>query len=235
VRARHGRVKMHHGISVLIPVYNGARYLSECIQSVCDQTLPATEIIIIDDGSEDDTPKVATEWGSRVRYQRMAHRGVSGARNHGLRLAEADVVAFIDSDDVWLPEKLQRQIAALSRANEPAMVFGYVQQFVSSDLTSEEAAQLKINTAPLPGLFPSTLLMRKSDCDRVGPFDESLQTGEFIEWCARASDEGIKTITVPEIVCRRRLHRNNSGRGGAVHGGYVRMLKKVLDRRRGQE
>jgi glycosyltransferase involved in cell wall biosynthesis len=224
---------MRHGISVLIPVYNGARYLSECIQSVCDQTLPATEIIIIDDGSEDDTPKVAAEWGSRVRYQRVAHRGVSSARNHGLRLAETDVIAFIDSDDVWLPEKLQLQMAARSGANEPAMVFGYVQQFVSSDLTPEEAAELKINTAPVPGLFPSTLLMRKSDCDRVGLFDESIQTGEFIEWCSRASDMGIKTITVPETVCRRRLHRNNSGRrGAAMHGGYVRMLKKVLDRRR---
>ena len=59
---------MRRGISVVIPVYNGARYLSECIESVCDQTLPATEIIVVDDGSEDDTPKVADGWGDRIRF-----------------------------------------------------------------------------------------------------------------------------------------------------------------------
>ena len=179
---------MRDGISVLIPVHNGAQYLSECIQSVCEQTLPADEIIVIDDGSEDDTPKVAAEWGSRIRYQRVAHGGLSYARNHGLRLAETAFIAFIDSDDIWLPGKLELQMAALSRETEPAMVFGYVQQFVSSDLKPEEAAQLKYQAAPLPGLFSSTLLMRKCDCECAGPFDKSIQTGEFIEWCSRARE-----------------------------------------------
>jgi hypothetical protein len=75
--------------------------------------------------------------------------------------------------------------------------------------------------------------MRKSDCQRAGPFDESIQTGEFIEWCSRAKDAGIRPVLIPEIVCLRRLHRSNLGRGGAaLHGNYARMLKRVLDRRR---
>ena len=225
---------MRPGISVVIPVYNGARYLSECIESVCGQTTPVAEIIVVDDGSEDETPKVAAGWGDRVRYQRIAHGGPGRARNHGVRFVETDVLAFIDSDDVWLPGKLELQMAALSREDDPAMVFGHVQQFVSNDLTPEEALALKFNPAPLPGPVPSTLVIRKSDFDRVGPFDEKLATGEFIEWSSRASDLGIKTLLVPDVVCRRRLHRNNMGRGGAaVHGaGYLRMLKQVLDRRR---
>lgn len=225
---------MRRGISVVIPVYNGARYLSECIESVRNQTLPVTEIIVVDDGSEDDTPKVAAGWSDRIRYERISHGGAARARNHGIRLVATDVVAFIDSDDIWLHSKLDLQMAALSRENDPAMVFGHVQQFVSSDLTPEEAAGFKFNPAPLPGLAPSTLLIRKPDLDRVGPFDESLATGEFIEWSSRASDLGIKAVLVPDVVCRRRLHRNNMGRGGAaVHGaGYLRMLKQVLDRRR---
>jgi glycosyltransferase involved in cell wall biosynthesis len=225
---------MRPGISVVIPVYNGARYLSECIESVCGQTLPATEIIVVDDGSEDDTPKVAAGLGDRIRYQRISHGGPGCARNHGAQLAATDVLAFIDSDDIWLPHKLDLQMAALSHADGPAMVFGHVQEFVSSDLTPEEAARLKFNPAPLPGPAPSTFLIRKSDFDRVGPFDEKLATGEFIEWSSRAIDLGIKTLLVPDLVCRRRLHRNNMGRGGAaIHGaGYLRMLKQVLDRRR---
>jgi glycosyltransferase involved in cell wall biosynthesis len=225
---------MRRGISVVIPVYNGARYLSECIDSVCGQTLPATEIIVVDDGSEDDTPKVVADWTDRVRYERISHGGPARARNYGVRMAATDVLAFIDSDDIWLSRKLELQVAALSREEDPAMVFGQVQQFVSSDLTPEEAAGLKFNPAPLPGPMPSTLVIHKSDFDRVGPFDESLSTGEFIEWSSRASDLGIKTLLVPDVICRRRLHRDNMGRGGAaIHGaGYLRMLKQVLDRRR---
>jgi glycosyltransferase involved in cell wall biosynthesis len=225
---------MPRGISVVIPVYNGARYLSECIESVCTQTLPATEIIVVDDGSEDETPTVAAGWSDRVRYQRTSHGGPARARNHGVRLVANDVLAFIDSDDIWLPSKLELQMAALAREGDPAMVFGHVEQFISSDLTPEEAAGFKFNPAPLAGPVPSTLVIRKSDFDRVGPFDESLATGEFIEWGSRASDLGIKTLLIPDVVCRRRLHRNNMGRGGAAtHGaGYLRMLKQVLDRRR---
>jgi glycosyltransferase involved in cell wall biosynthesis len=162
--------------------------------------------------------------------------GTAYARNNGLRIAERDFIAFIDSDDVWLPRKLELQMITLSRETEAAMVFGYVQEFVSSDLTPKEAAELRYRTTPLSGICASTLLMRKYDCERAGPFDESIQTGEFIEWCSRARDVGIKQILVPEVVSRRRLHRSNIGRGGAaVHRGYARMLKKVLDRRRGQE
>jgi glycosyltransferase involved in cell wall biosynthesis len=225
---------MGSGITVVIPVYNGARYLSECIESVCSQSLPATEIIVIDDGSEDDTAKVVADWSDRVRYQRISHGGPMRARNYGVQLVTTDILAFLDSDDIWLSSKLELQMAALSREDGPAMVFGHVQQFVSDDLTPEEAARLKFSPAPLPGPLPSTLLIRKSDFDRVGPFDESLATGEFIEWSSRARDLGIKTLLVPGVVCRRRLHRNNLGRGGAaIHGsGYLRMLKQVLNRRR---
>ena len=145
---------MHPGISVVIPVYNGARYLSECIESVCGQTTPATEIIVVDDGSEDDTPKVAAGWSDRVRYQRISHGGPGRARNHGVRLVETDVLAFIDSDDIWLSGKLELQMAALSREDDPTMVFGHVQQFVSSDLTPEEALALKFNPAPLQDRCP---------------------------------------------------------------------------------
>jgi glycosyltransferase involved in cell wall biosynthesis len=227
---------MSDGISVLIPVYNGARYLSECIESVLAQTLPADEIIVVDDGSEDGTPEVAAVWGKRVRYCRVTHGGLPYARNRGLEFAKGEIVAFVDCDDLWLPRKLELQMAALEREAQPALFFGYIKQFISSDLEPEEAAQLRVAAETLPGIAGSTLLMRKSICDQAGKFDETIETGEFIEWCSRAQDAGIKVVTVPEIVCLRRLHRSNLGRGGpALHRNYLRMLKKVLDRRRGLE
>jgi glycosyltransferase involved in cell wall biosynthesis len=226
---------MRDGITVIIPVYNGAKYLSECIQSVAGQTRPAAEIIVIDDGSEDATPDVAASWGSQVRYCRVAHGGLPYARNHGLRLATTDIIAFIDSDDIWLPHKLELQMAVLSREAGPAMVFGHVEQFVSSDLTADEAAKFEFTATPLAGWFSSTLLIGKRDCESAGPFDETIQTGEFIEWCSRARDIGITPVVIQDLVCRRRIHDSNLGRGGrAQHAGYARMLKKVLDRRRQQ-
>lgn len=222
------------GISVLIPVYNGADYLDACIRSVVDQSLPAEEIVILDDGSEDATPSVATAWGDRVRYLRVPHGGLPYARNHALRAARGDVIAFIDADDLWLPNKLALQMAALARAEKPAMVFGGLVSFLSEDLTPEEAAKLVIDPEPVAGLAPSTCLMRRKDSVAVGPFDETIRIGEFIEWCSRARDAGFATVLVPEIVCRRRVHRANMSRGRTgAHAEYPRMLKKVLDRRRG--
>jgi hypothetical protein len=124
-------------------------------------------------------------------------------------------------------------MAALLRETEPAMVFGYMQQFASSDLTVQEAGKLKHNAPLLPGISACTLLMRKCEFERVGPFDETIKTGEFIEWYSRARDLGIKPLLVPEVVCRRRLHLNKFEREGAgSHGSYARVLKQVLDRRR---
>lgn len=224
---------MPYSVDVVIPVYNGAKYFPDCIRSIFMQTFTPTNIIIIDDGSEDNTPEVAQSWGSRVRYHRVPHGGLPYARNQGILRSTSEFIAFVDSDDIWTPEKLEVQIATTERAAQPSMIFGHVQQFISDDLTPEEASEIKCDRTPLRGLFSSTLLIRRSDCDRVGPFDESIQTGEFIEWCSRAIDIGIKTIVVPEVVCHRRLHRNNLGRGGAsTHLNYVRMIKAVLDRRR---
>jgi glycosyltransferase involved in cell wall biosynthesis len=224
---------MQADVSVLIPVYNGALYLSECIASVCAQTLTPREIIVLDDGSVDGTAEVAAAWGDLIRYRPFPHAGLPGARNRAIAEAEARAIAFIDADDVWLPRKLELQMAVLERTTEPTMVFSLVEQFVSPDLTPDEAAQLRLDARSFVGIAPSSFLMRREDCRIVGGFDESLATGEFIEWHSRASDAGIRTVTVEQVLVRRRLHRSNMGRSETTTKvDYVRMLKKVLDRRR---
>ncbi|MFT4115538.1 glycosyltransferase family 2 protein [Bradyrhizobium sp.] len=225
---------MRNDVTVIIPVYNGALYLAECVASVLDQTLAASEVIIVDDGSEDATPDVAAALGGRVRYHRIPHGGLPYARNAGIALVQTELIAFVDSDDLWLPRKLELQVAALAQAKPPAIIFGHLQQFVSPDLAPEEAALLRASDAAIPGWLGSTLLMRKRDFELAGRFDESLALGEFIEWSSRARDAGIEQIMIPETVCRRRLHRANMSRGmSSKQMQYAQMLKKVLDRRRG--
>jgi glycosyltransferase involved in cell wall biosynthesis len=220
-------------ISVVIPVHNGAVHLAETIESVLAQTLPAASIIVVDDGSNDDTPNVAQAFGERIRYVRQDHAGAAQARNTGVQQVGTNYLAFLDGDDLWVPSKLELQRRVLARSAEPLMVFGHTIQFASPELSREETAALKFPTTPMAAITASALLMRTTDFLAAGNFDTALETGEFIEWYARARDKGTAAHVLPEIVVHRRLHRNNHGRRRRdARPDYVRALKSVLDSRR---
>src|SRR5438132_7847564 len=100
-------------VSVILPVYNGENYLRLAIESVLNQTFQDYELIMIDDGSVDSTPAIAREYGQRVRYVRQENTGVASAFNHGLELATGRYISWLSHDDVFLPEKLEKQASAL--------------------------------------------------------------------------------------------------------------------------
>ena len=109
-------------VSVIIPAYNAGRTIDAALQSVFAQTFRAFEIIVIDDGSEDDTPERARAWGDTITFQRQPNAGPAAARNHGIRIARGRLVAFLDADDVWLPPKLERQVAYFDRFPETGLL-----------------------------------------------------------------------------------------------------------------
>jgi len=111
-------------ISVIIPCYNRAPLLTRALQSVVQQTRPAVEIIVIDDGSTDDTRAMISRQFPEARYFYQDNRGVSAARNHGIRQATGQWLAFLDSDDTWLPDKLARQTAAVEARPDCQLVHG---------------------------------------------------------------------------------------------------------------
>jgi glycosyltransferase involved in cell wall biosynthesis len=100
-------------ISVVIPCYNAAAYVGEAVRSVLTQTLPPHEVIVIDDGSTDASATVLSEFGSSVTLVRQTNQGVAAAVNLGVSKARGEAIAFLDADDVWLPDKLERQVAVL--------------------------------------------------------------------------------------------------------------------------
>lgn len=102
------------GVSVVVPTYNRARFIEEAVESILAQSLPPLEVIIVDDGSTDDTANVCARFHEPVRYIRRQNEGAAAARNAGIRAAMGDWVAFCDSDDIWKPRKLQLQMAALA-------------------------------------------------------------------------------------------------------------------------
>jgi glycosyltransferase involved in cell wall biosynthesis len=228
--ARPGRV------SVVIPVYNGERYLGAAIESVLAQTRPPYEVLVVDDGSEDGSAAVARSYGAAVRYVHQPHQGAGGAaraRNRGVELARGELLAFLDADDLWVPEKLELQTAALAAASGPAMVFGHTRQFISPDLDEPARRRLQCPPEGVPACVPGAMVVSRDDFLRVGPFEASWRVGEPLDWFLRATAQGLASVVLPEVLVLRRLHQANQGvlKREAL-GDYARILKASLDRRR---
>lgn len=223
-------------VSVIIPVYNGERYLAAAITSVLAQTHQPLEVIVIDDGSVDGSAAVARSFGEAVRYAAQTHAphgGAASARNLGVTLAHGDLLAFLDADDLWTPEKLARQVALLTREPEIDSVFGAVQQFISPELPEEVRATIDCPPGAAPGYTHAAMLIRREAFARIAPFDTGWRVGEFIDWRIRAGDAGVTSAMLPEVVLLRRLHTTNQGvlkRDARLD--YVRIVKAALDRRR---
>lgn len=219
-------------VSVVLPVYNRAHYVGEAIESVLGQTLPPDELIVVDDGSTDDSVAVIERFARpEIRVLRQPNGGIGSARNAGLRAVTGELVAFIDSDDLWERDKLALQVEVMRASEDVQLVFGHLVEFLSPDRASELAGTLRISTDPVPGLIATTLLVRRSAAERIGPFDEGLRLGEFVEWMGRAHDLRLASRMLPRTVARRRIHGGNTALTRS-NTDYLRAIKSMLDRRR---
>ena len=223
-------------ISVIIPVYNAEQYLAQAIQSVLTQTLRPDEIIVIDDGSTDDSGVIARGFGPQVRYERQQQSGAGAARNRGVALAQGQFLAFLDADDLWCEDKLEKQMAMLDKDPELEMIFGHVQQFHSPELTEADRETKPLLSESIPGYVPGTMLVQRDAFWQVGEFETGWQVGEFIDWYLKAVEQGLNSTLLPDVVMRRRVHQTNLGiRKKAFQTDYVRIIKASLDRRRQQQ
>ncbi|MGE0487971.1 MAG: glycosyltransferase family A protein [Vulcanimicrobiota bacterium] len=214
-------------IDVILPVHNGERYLAEALSSLLAQSHRPDDIWVIDDGSTDGTAQVAAQFP--VHYHCQSQSGAAAARNRGLELSHHPLVAFLDADDLWLPDKLELQLSSLGP--EVELVFTLVEEFLSPELDPNHP--YLVRTEPMPGKLPSTLLARRRLFERVGPFATGWKVGEFIDWYARAQEAGATVTMVDQVLVRRRIHRTNQGiTEGDARQDFARILGGVLRRRR---
>ena len=222
-------------VSCIVPCFNGQPYLDEALSSILAQTHPKLEIIVVDDGSTDGSAAVVGCYGDAVRYHRQDNRGPAGACNQGLALATGAFIAFLEQDDLWLPEKTSRQLAALDADPSVGYCVGHVQNFWIAEL-EHEARRYRDRPVmqPVPGYVVQTLLARRETFDRVGRFDEALPFAFASDWFLRARERGIVERLVPEVVTRRRLHHENFSRRhrDASRDEFLHVIKASLDRRR---
>ena len=224
-------------VSVIIPVYNYDRYLAEAIESVVSQTYQHLEVIVVDDGSTDQSGEVARTFADRgVRYCHQVHAGIGPARNKGVELAQGDFLAFLDADDRWPLEKTERQLQAFESDPALEMVFGQAMQLQNGPEWEAGVKDPKLAVAGMvPGMVPGTMLIKRDAFLRVGKFQGDWKVGEFIDWYARAVELQIRSLVLPDLLLWRRIHDSNQGvRERQSVSDYARVLKAKLDRSRAE-
>jgi len=220
-------------VSVIVTVYNAAPYLGEAIESVLAQTYRPIELVVLDDGSTDGSGDVAQRYGSALRFTRRERQGLGAARNAAVALAEGSYLAFLDADDRFVRDKLERQMEVLDGDPATDMVFGHVTEFVSPDIDEAASARLRQTVHDTPWRMPNLMLIRRPSFDRVGPFSTALRVAVGVDWYARARDAGLKEAVPPFVVLERRLHASNNGiRERQSRQQYLHVIKQSLDRRR---
>ena len=221
-------------ISVIIPVYNGETYLAEAIESTLSQTYRPLDIIIVDDGSTDNSSRIAKTYIPHVRYQYQPNAGVGSAMSTGVELAKGEYLAFLDSDDLWVREKLIKQMTVFTQNPLVDVVFSKIEQFYSSDMLPALRKKYRYAEKIVDGYCVDTMLVKRDVFIKVGNFNPDLRTVAFIDWYTRAKDLDLSIKMVPVVMARRRIHNKNMGIWNRAnqHQGYTRLIKKVLDRRR---
>ena len=207
-------------VSIVIPAYNAEQYLGETIESVLAQTFDDFELLIIDDGSTDNTAEIVRNYSfkdNRVKLRSQQNQGVSIARNTGIKLAKGEYIAFLDSDDKWLPNKLAVHIEHFNQDSNLGASFGKV-EFLTSDgqLTGHLSNSLLTGIKPEyllyenPTITTSNIVVRREVFEQVGGFDEQISYSEDLEWLLRlACYDTWKIEGIAEVLTQYRTSQNS--------------------------
>jgi glycosyltransferase involved in cell wall biosynthesis len=215
-------------LSVIVVVRNGERALAGALDSIVAQTRQPDQVLVIDGQSTDRTAEIAQ--ARDVEYLLQPDLGLASARNLGIRAATGELIAFLDHDDRWMPNKLERQLEAMTADPSLAYVTTLLRRRRADDA---HGAFAQLAGDVVSGATPSTLLARRSTFDLVGPFDPSLRIGCDADWFARARDLALPTVMLDEVLIEKHLHATNlSADGGTNQRDMLEVIRRSLARKR---
>lgn len=221
-------------VSVIIPTYNVGRFLSAALDSVFAQDYRPIEVIVVDDGSTDDTAVVVRSFPG-VRYIHQANQGPPAARNTGLANSTGELIAFLDADDRWTPNKLSAQARYLAEHPEVGCVIGRLQNYLDENAQQPSWIPASAMNEGEGTLGMQASLLQRWVFDRVGPFNAQFTWQDDLEWLIRVREAGIGIAFTPDIFVHRRIHASNISRDQQSFArARFRALKDHLDRVRGK-
>jgi glycosyltransferase involved in cell wall biosynthesis len=221
-------------VSCIVPVYNGERFVGECVESILRQSYGPIEVIVVDDGSHDGTLGTLRPFGDRVRIFQQENQGPSVARNRGVEESRGEYVAFLDADDLWVEDKIESQMDRFRARPELDLCSGHIKSFWIPELDHE---RIRVEDHPYHQeralLSPCTVLVKRRVFELLGGFDPELRNGEDTDWFMRMMKAGVEYETLPRLLVNRRQHSNNLTRHHRPsQEAVLGHLKRVLDRGR---
>jgi Glycosyl transferase family 2 len=218
-------------VTVIVPVYNGAEFLSDAIQNILGQAYPSVEIIVVDDGSTDDIDGAVASLPTDLRFFKQDNSGAAAARNRGIRDASGDFIAFLDVDDLWPENNLRILVEFLLEHPDTDVVHGYG-QLMELDAAAGRYEYVGNPRESFPFYIGATLF-RRAAFEKVGLFDTELRFAEDTDWFNRAIEAGIKLERLAQVTLLVRRHGQNLTHGKSlVELNTLRVFKKALDRKR---
>jgi glycosyltransferase involved in cell wall biosynthesis len=198
------------GIAVVVPVYEGERFLAAALESVRAQSRPADEVVVVDDGSTDGGAAVAVrlarDWPA-LRVVRRAHAGLSATLNAGIAATRGELVTFLDCDDLMVPTRLEQQAAHLAAHPGTDVVIGREEVMVEEGAVAPAWIRAERDGTPRPAMM--SLMVRRPALERVGGFDTALRVSQDLDWMVRARVAGLRMDTLDAVLMRRRMHGDN--------------------------
>ena len=220
---------MTFSYSVVIPAFNAAATLGDAIRSVLAQTVPPHTVIVVDDGSADETAAIAMACGPPVTLVRQHNQGPGAATTAGFRRVATPYVATLDSDDVWLPRKIEVQSRRLTEEPDVGGVFSLARQFAEHETPDPDAP------GPEFRLWTRTTMMLRTDAARqVGDFhDFPGRLGELVDWLGRSRDLGHRHVIVEEVLAMRRVRAGSLSHAidTARARGYLVAVHEAIKRK----
>ncbi len=219
-------------VSIILPVYNGASFLAEALASAIAQTYPHFEIVVMDDGSTDDSASIAQTF-PRVRYFFQTNQGIAAARNHAIAHARGELIAFLDQDDLWATNKLELQVAYLLAHPEISLALAHERLFFTHGYTFEFWLNHKLMQQDHLGLVPGTWLVWKQVFDQVGALNSRFHIADDVDWLMRFLDAGLQYGVVEETLLFKRMHGGNASfQIQAAVGEILAVFRASVHRRR---
>ena len=202
---------MTNRLSVILPTYNGAEFLSESLNSIINQSSTPYEVIVIDDGSSDDCKSIVDKFPT-FRYFRIENSGVAAARNLGIEKSSGDWIAFIDQDDIWTTDSLSNRLQFLEEHQDADIIIGRQKWFLHNLTLPPSWVKQEQMSNDLDGYLLGCALLRKSLFTRFGLFDVSFRFSSDFDWFFNLKDNGVTFYSIEQIILYKRIHEKNESR-----------------------